>query len=73
MIGVDEVRHSEGAAVYGLPGVLRKSRNTLLIGDVGDGCINPHRRAKINLCLMRCRTVDDRDGHDAEIDRRKIS
>ena len=73
LIGVDEVRHRERAAVDGSPGVLGKPNITLSIGDVGDGCINPHGRAKINLCLVRCRTVDDRDGHHAGIGRRRVS
>ena len=73
LVGVDEVRHHEGTAGEDAPGVPRNSRNTLSIGDVGDGGINPHRRAKINLCRVRCRTVDDRDGYHAGIGRRRAS
>ena len=73
MIGVDQVRHGEWAALDGSTGVVGETRNTLLVGDVGDRRINPNGPAEINLCLMGCRTVDDRDGHDAGIVGRKLS
>ena len=72
MVGVDQVRHHEGTAGEDATGVVRNSRSTLLIGDVGDGRVDLDRRAKINLCRVRCRTVDERDCHDAGIGRRGV-
>jgi phage terminase large subunit-like protein len=72
LIGVDQVGDCECAVAQGSSGVLRQGRGTLVVGDVGDGGINRNRCARENLCLMRFRTGDDGDVHNAGITRRGV-
>lgn len=72
LVGVDEVRNGQRAAADGSAGVLGKPGSALLIGDVGDGGIDGHRRAKINLCRMSRRTIDNGDSDFTGVRRRKL-
>ena len=52
-----------------LTGIRHEAFVALLLGDIGDRRIDRQGREQKNLCLMRCRAIDDRGGDDAELDR----